>query len=188
MTAGRGVIHSEMPQQKEGRMHGFQLWINLAAAEKLKEPAYREIPAAAIQVATLPSGATVKAIAGRLEIAGTALIGAVSGISTDPLYLDVHLPPGADLRVPVTLGHRALVYLYAGGLTWGERAQAARQMAVLDNGDAIDLRAGPEGANALVLAARPLGEPVAHSGPFVMNTREEIQQAIRDYSEGRLVA
>ena len=188
MTAGRGVIHSEMPQQKEGRMHGFQLWINLAAAEKLKEPAYREIPAAAIQVATLPSGATVKAIAGRLEIAGTALIGAVSGISTDPLYLDVHLPPGADLRVPVTPGHRALVYLYAGGLTWGERGQAARQMAVLDNGDAIDLRAGTEGANALVLAARPLGEPVAHSGPFVMNTREEIQQAIRDYSEGRLVA
>lgn len=188
MTAGRGVIHSEMPQQEEGRMHGFQLWINLPAAEKLKDPAYREIPAAAIQVATLPGGATVKTIAGRLEIAGTALIGAVNGISTDPLYLDIRLPPGADLRVPVTPGHRALVYLYAGGLTWEGRAQEARQMAVLGNGDAIDLRAGPEGAKALVLAARPLGEPVAHYGPFVMNTREEIEQAVRDYQEGRLVA
>jgi quercetin 2,3-dioxygenase len=188
MTAGRGVIHSEMPQQEEGRMHGFQLWINLPAAEKLKDPAYREIPAAIIPVATLPNGATVKAIAGRLEVAGTALVGAVSGISTEPLYLDVRLPPGTDLEVPVPRGHRALVYLYAGGLTWGERAQGVRQMAVLGGGDALELSAGAQGAQALVLAARPLGEPVAHYGPFVMNTREEIDQAIRDYQEGRLVA
>ena len=188
MTAGRGVIHSEMPQQEEGRMHGFQLWINLPAAEKLKDPAYREIPAATIPVATLPNGGTVKAIAGRLEVAGGALVGAVSGISTEPLYLDVRLAPGTDLAVPVPLGHRALVYLYGGALTWGDRTQGVRQMAVLGDGDALELRAGPEGAQALVLAARPLGEPIAHSGPFVMNTREEIDQAIRDYQEGRLVA
>jgi len=188
MTAGRGVIHSEMPQQEEGRMHGFQLWINLPAAEKLKDPAYREIPAATIPVATLPNGGTVKAIAGHAEVAGDTLVGAVSGISTEPLYLDVRLAPGTDLTVPVPLGHRALVYLYGGALTWGDRTQCVRQMAVLGDGDGLELRAGPQGAQALVLAARPLGEPIAHSGPFVMNTREEIDQAIRDYQEGRLVA
>jgi hypothetical protein len=188
MTAGRGVIHSEMPQQEEGRMHGFQLWINLPAAEKLKDPAYREVPAATIPVATLPNGGTLKAIAGHAEVAGDTLVGAVSGISTEPLYLDVHLPPGTDLAVPVPLGHRALVYVYGGALTWGDRNQGIRQMAVLGDGDGLELRAGPEGAQALVLAARPLGEPIAHSGPFVMNTREEIDQAIRDYAEGRLAA
>jgi redox-sensitive bicupin YhaK (pirin superfamily) len=188
MTAGRGVIHSEMPQQAEGRMRGFQLWINLPAAEKLKDPAYREIPAATIPVATLPNGGTVKAIAGRCETPGGTLVGAVSGISTEPLYLDVRLPPGTDLAVPVSRGHRALVYLYGGSLGWGDRTQGVRQMAVLGDGDGLELRAGPEGAQALVLAARPLNEPMAHYGPFVMNTREEIDQAIRDYDEGRLAA
>jgi len=187
MMAGRGVIHSEMPQQQEGRMRGFQLWVNLPAAEKMKAPLYRDIPAARILRVTLPGGAQVKVIAGQFLHDGEAVVGAVAGVSTDPLYLDVRLPASASLRVPATAGHTALVYLYDGTLTLGGRALVPRQMAVLGDGDVLELSAGPTGARALILAAHPLGEPIAHHGPFVMNTPEEIEQALADYQAGRLV-
>jgi redox-sensitive bicupin YhaK (pirin superfamily) len=188
MTAGRGVIHSEMPQQEQGRMHGFQLWLNLPATEKMKEPAYRNIPAAAIPRVTLPTGARVKVIAGRFAQDQGSTEGAVQGVSTDPLYLDLALPAEVGLRVPVRPGHTALVYLYQGGVTLAGRALTPRQMAVLGNGDTIEMNAGPVGVRALVLAARPLREPIAHYGPFVMNRWEEIRQAMEDYEQGRLVA
>jgi len=188
MTAGRGVIHSEMPQQEAGRMHGFQLWINLPAAEKLKDPGYRDIPPTAIPEVALPGGGTVKVIAGRFTHATGSVTGAVTGISTDPLYLDVRLPAGTTLTVPVTDGHTVLMYVYDGSVAIGDAAITERQLALLDEGDAVTLGGGTDGGRALLLAARPLREPVAHHGPFVMNTRAEIEQAIDDYREGRLTA
>ena len=188
MTAGRGVIHSEMPQQEEGRMHGFQLWINLPAAEKLKEAAYRDIPPEAVPEAPLAGGGLARVIAGRLDLDGTPVDGAVTGVSTDPLYVDLHLPADAMQTVPVTAGHTALVYVYEGAVTVAGETVRAHRLARLGDGDAVRLQAGDDGARVLLLAARPLREPVVHHGPFVMNTPEEIAQAIADYREGRLTA
>lgn len=188
MTAGRGVIHSEMPQQEAGRMRGMQLWVNLPAAEKMKDPAYRHLPAEEIPVATLPSGVSVKIVAGSFADGERSMQGAAKGISTDPLYLDVRLPPGAGLEIPVERGHRALVYVHQGQLEIAGEPVSVRQMAVLGDGDGLELRAASEAAGALVLAARPLREPIVHYGPFVMTTREEIRQAIADYESGRLAA
>ncbi|NEV62616.1 pirin family protein [Thiorhodococcus minor] len=192
MTAGRGVIHSEMPQQEAGRMRGMQLWVNLPAAEKMKDPAYRHLPAEEIPVATLPNGVSVKVVAGSFSDGQRRLQGAAQGISTSPLYLDVRIPLGASLEVQVEPGHRTLVYVHHGQLAVAGEPVAARQMAILTDGDSVrletDVGAEREPAGALVLAARPLGEPIAHYGPFVMTTREEIRQAIADYESGRLAA
>ncbi|MBK1721966.1 hypothetical protein CKO23_06840 [Thiocystis violacea] len=188
MTAGRGVIHSEMPRQDGGRMHGLQLWINLPAKDKLIAPAYRHLPAEVIPAANLANGVQVKVIAGVFADGETPITGAARGIATDPLYLDVRLPVGAALEVPIPEGYRALVYLIGGQLEVSGQRLAARQMAVLGTGEGIGLEAAEAGARALVLAARPLGEPVAHYGPFVMNTQEEIGRAIQDYERGCLAA
>lgn len=186
MTAGRGVIHSEMPQQEQGRMHGFQLWVNLPAAEKMKEPAYRDIPAASIPTLQLPGGGELRVIAGHWVQADQTVTGAVQGVTTDPLYLDVNLPADASLTLPVAAGYTAFTYVYDGGFTIAGKALQPRQMAVLADGDTVSLQAGGSGGRALLLAARPLGEPIAHYGPFVMNTAEEIARAIADYQAGRL--
>lgn len=188
MTAGRGVIHSEMPQQEAGRMHGMQLWLNLPAAEKMKDPAYRHLPAEEIPVVTRADGVSVKVVAGAFTEAGHRVEGAARGISTEPLYLDVRMPARARLEVPVQPDHQALVYVYEGGLDVGGSALSKRQMAVLQDGDVVELETGSEPTAALVLAARPLREPIVHYGPFVMTTRDEIRQAIADYESGRLVA
>jgi len=187
MTAGRGVIHSEMPQQDSGSMHGFQLWLNLPASEKMKDPAYRNLPAEEIPEAILDDGIQVKVVAGDFAQGGAHLAGPAQGIATDPLYLDLSLPADARLELPIQSGHRALVYLIEGEILLDDRNLVRRQMAVFDmDGECIALSAGPGGARALVLAARPLGEPIVHHGPFVMNTRDQIRQAIRDYESGRL--
>jgi redox-sensitive bicupin YhaK (pirin superfamily) len=188
MTAGRGVIHSEMPEQDEGRMHGFQLWINLPAAEKMKDPGYRDIAPDEVPEAALPGGGLARVIAGRFAHADGTVEGAVTGIGTDPLYVDLQLPADGAVTVPVEPGHTALLYVYRGTVATGGETLGERRLARLGDGDAVALRAGPDGGRALLLAARPLGEPVAHHGPFVMNTREEIEQAIADYREGRLTA
>lgn len=182
MTAGRGIIHSEMPQQEAGRMRGFQLWVNLPAAEKMKPAHYRDIPPEAIPVVELDGGAVVKVVAGRFE----QTLGAVKGVSTEPLFLDVSLPQTTELEVPVPRGHTALVYVFEGSARVGDSPVDRGRMAVLDDGDRLVLGAGERGARALVLAARPLKEPVAHYGPFVMNSTAEIEQALRDYRDGRL--
>ncbi len=187
MSAARGIIHSEMPQQVEGRMRGFQLWINLPAVEKLKDPSYRDIPPEDMPMVTVPGG-RVKVIAGRFEGDGVATLGAVTGLSTDPLYLDLDLETGTELAVPVAATHTAMVYVYAGAARIGDHEVAAGRLAVLGAGDVLTLNAGPGGLRALVLAGRPLGEPLAHYGPFVMNTTAEIEQALRDYHDGRLTA
>ncbi|HEY5790184.1 MAG TPA: pirin family protein [Gammaproteobacteria bacterium] len=186
MTAGRGVIHSEMPEQEAGRMRGFQLWINLPAAEKMGEPGYRDIPPEAIPTLALDGGITVKVIAGRFAHAGGEVAGAVEKVATAPLYLDLQLPGGGALEVPVPAGHTALAYVYDGAVEVAGRGVPAQQLAILGDGDAVTLQGGAGGGRALLLAARPLGEPVAHYGPFVMNTRAEIEQALADYRAGRL--
>jgi redox-sensitive bicupin YhaK (pirin superfamily) len=190
MTAGRGVIHSEMPQQREGRMRGFQLWINLPAAEKMKPAAYRDLPAADIPVVDIPGG-RVKVIAGEFAADGTRVTGPVHGLSTEPLFLDVELAAGHLFTCPVPAGHNAFFYVYEGSITIGRDAQSRelppRSAGILGDGDSTSVESVGDSARFILLAGKPIGEPVAQYGPFVMNTREEIEQAIADYRSGALV-
>ena len=196
MTAGRGVIHSEMPQQAEGRMRGFQLWINLPARDKMQPAGYRDIPADQIPTVPLAGDGYLKVIAGQATHDGAVLAGPVNprpgAMATDPLYLDLRLAPGAVFQHAVTAGHNALLYVYEGSLQVGE-GDAVRELpthaaGVLSDGDTVTITAGAEGGRYVLIAGRPLGEPVVQYGPFVMNTREEIEQALDDYRNGRLVA
>jgi quercetin 2,3-dioxygenase len=181
MSAARGIVHSEMPQQTEGRMRGFQLWLNLPAKEKMKPAAYRDIPSHAIPLVER-GGARVRVIAGKLDDTS----GPIRGGSTDPHYFDVHLAPSARLEVPLPDGHNAFLYVYEGEALVGEvRQPVTRRAAGLLSGvGPLHLEAGEAGARLLVLAGKPLREPVVQYGPFVMNTREEIEQAIADYQSG----
>ena len=191
MTAGRGIIHSEMPQQESGRMRGFQLWINLPADEKMKPAAYRDIRPDEIPQAVLPGGGEARVIAGRIEVDGRVVAGPVQGLATEPLYIDVHLPAGGRFAQAVTPGHSAFVYAYEGDLAIGPADDArplrAQDAGVLSAGERVEISAAAGPARFLLLAARPLGEPVVQHGPFVMNSREEIDQAIADYRHNRLV-
>lgn len=187
MTAGRGIVHSEMPQQEAGVMRGFQLWLNLPAAEKMKPAGYRDIQPEEIPNIAL-AGATVKLIAGELALAGDTHAGAVTGGSTAPVYADIHLQPGASLAFPLAEDLNALFYLYEGAANVEGKPLAAKAANVLGDGDEISLRAGTDGARLLLIAGRPINEPVVQYGPFVMNTREEIEQTLRDYQSGRLTA
>ena len=196
MTAARGIIHSEMPQQSEGRMRGFQLWLNLPSSEKMKPAHYRDIASGQIPTMALPQGGQIRLIAGTLDIEGRALSGPINGagakLSTDPLYADVHLPAGSEFRLPIEPSHNAFLYPYEGGVEVGAAGEAKplahRAAGVLSAGDRVRVRAGDDGARFLLLAAKPLREPVVQYGPFVMNTREEIEQALADYRDGRLAA
>ncbi len=196
MTAARGIIHSEMPQQSEGRMRGFQLWLNLPSQEKMKPAAYRDIPAREIPVVQLAGGGEVKVIAGAPQLEGASIAGPVNGggarVSTDPLYLDVRLPAGAVFSTAIAAGHNAFLYLYEGSATVGAEGVAKplphRAAGVLSDGDDLRVQADAGGVRFLLLAAKPLREPVVQYGPFVMNTREEIEQAVADYRSGRLAA
>jgi quercetin 2,3-dioxygenase len=196
MTAARGIIHSEMPQQTEGRMRGFQLWLNLPSKEKMKPAQYRDIPAREIPTVALPGGGAARVIAGILPLAGESVSGPINTpelpITTDPLYLDVRLPAGAEFAMPLLRGHNAFLYTYEGSAEVGPQA-ASKPLphgaaGVLSEGDAVRVRAGADGVSFLLLAAKPLREPVVQYGPFVMNTREEIEQALLDYRDGRLAA
>ncbi len=187
MTAGRGIIHSEMPQQEEGVMRGFQLWLNLPAAGKMTDAGYRDIQPEDIPEIT-SSGARIKLIAGELILEGASHQGAVTGGSTEPLYADVHLSPDGQVTLPVPARHNAMLYLYEGEASLGEQALRRSAANVLDDGDRITVTAGAGGARLLLIAGKPIGEPIVQYGPFVMNTREEIEQALRDYRDGRLTA
>lgn len=185
MTAGRGLVHSEMPEQEEGRMRGFQLWVNLPARLKMSEPQYQEFAPERIPVATPVAGVAVKVIAGQVgEVAGP-----VSQPATEPVYLDVSLDAGAAWEHALPQGHNAFAYVFEGAATIGQgagaRELAAPQLAVLGGGPRVRLQAAGEGARVLLVAGRPLGEPVARHGPFVMNTREELMQAFADFQAGR---
>ncbi|MBL8328020.1 MAG: pirin family protein [Rubrivivax sp.] len=184
MSAGRGVIHSEMPEQEEGRMEGFQLWLNLPARDKMTPAAYRDISPHEIPQAQAP-GVRVRVIAGQ----ALGVAGAVQRPVTAPTYLDLHLEPGARFAQPLPANHNALVYVVRGGLQLAGTAVAAQRMAILGNppdSDGIALQAGPDGARAILIAGQPLNEPIAQYGPFVMNTNEEIFQAVDDFRRGVL--
>ncbi|MEZ5446446.1 MAG: pirin family protein [Gammaproteobacteria bacterium] len=185
MTAGRGIIHSEMPEQKDGLMHGFQLWLNLPAASKMIAPSYRDIGAAEIPEVTTPEGVRVKVIAGR----ALGVDGAVTRETTEPLYLDLHMPAGSTHTQALTAGHNAFLYVYAGEVEVGgeRRKVGAQRLAVLGNdpgADGVAIHA-VAAARLLLVSGRPLEEPIAQHGPFVMNTAQQITQAIADYQAGR---
>lgn len=188
MTAGRGIIHSEMPQQEEGAMRGFQLWINLPAAEKMKAAAYRDIPAGEIPVVELAGGGTVKVIANSVTVAGKKTVGPIDGLSTQPIYWDVCLPAYGKFSQTVPMEHNLFIYVYQGNIAIGEdqRKLAAGNAGLLFKGDELSVNAMDEEARFLVLAGKPIKEPIAQYGPFVMNTQEEIEQAISDYRSGTL--
>jgi len=190
MSAGRGIIHSEMPQQEHGRMRGFQLWINLPAREKMKPAGYRDIDPTEIPVVDLAGGGRARIIAGTLTSPAGEAAGPIQGLTTDPLYVDVTLPAGTAFVQALPDARNAFIYVFEGSVNIGAassaRALATHSAGVLGPGDRVDASAGAAGARFLLLAGRPLGEPVVQHGPFVMNTREEIEQAIRDYQSGEL--
>lgn len=183
MTVGRGVIHSELPEQENGLMEGFQLWLNLPARDKMQSPWYRDFPAEAIPEYTTPDGIRVRVLAGQ----SAGVIGAVQRETTEPLYLDIHLPAGGKFSQPLPAAHNAFLYVYAGELDVAGERVPERRMAILANdGEAVEMQA-IEASRVLLIAGRPLGEPIAQHGPFVMNTEEELQQAVADYQTGQLV-
>lgn len=188
MTAGRGIIHSEMPQQVSGAMRGFQLWINLPAKEKMKAAGYQDIQVEDIPKVQLENGGSVKVIAGTYQ-QDKEVQGPIQGISTTPLFLDVHLPPNTDFEHGISKELNAFIYVYEGDLAVGDPMRdVPRQAAiVLADGDHLKAKSGPAGAQFIVLAALPLHEPIVQYGPFVMNTRAEIEQAIDDYQNNRFV-
>jgi redox-sensitive bicupin YhaK (pirin superfamily) len=181
MTAGRGIVHSEMPEQEEGLMHGFQLWVNLPAKDKMTAPRYQDIPPGDIPEVDAGNGIRVRVIAGRFG----NVSGPVSAVATDPMYLDVTLPAGASLEVPLPADDSAFAYVFEGGAKIGGEQVARGELAVLGNGERVEFAAGPEGARLVLIAGRPLNEPVAKYGPFVMNTNDEIRQAVHDYQTGK---
>lgn len=186
MTAGRGIIHSEMPQQQDGLMRGFQLWLNLPAAEKMKAPAYVDLTPEQLRHLTLPGGGKAVLIAGELTLSnGEQYAGPIQTQSTAPLYLDLQLKAAEQLSIQLPVGHQALLYPFEGELQYQGHQLKSHQAGILGAGEVLHLQAD-QPVRLLLLAARPLAEPVVQYGPFVMNTSAEIEQAIRDYQTGRL--
>ncbi len=184
MTAGRGVIHSEIPQQEEGVMEGFQLWLNLHSSEKMIQPWYRDFQDTDLPKVVTSDGVAVTVIAG--ESHGVA--GAVQRDITDPLYLDIHLPASASFSQSIPPGHNAFIYVYRGEVSVAGNRVPSKRMAILANdaqADGVVIEASAD-AKVLLIAGRPLREPIAQYGPFVMNTEAEIYQALSDFRDGKL--
>lgn len=186
MTAGRGIIHQEMPRRAEDRLRGFQLWVNLPGMSKMTAPRYREVPAASIPVVSPHPGMTIRVIAG--EMVGVR--GPVQDVAVKPVYLDITLEPGADLEHPTPTQHTVFVYAVSGTGSVGPNSAhelRAGQLALFAPGGSVTTAAGDRPFRFLLVSGQPLHEPVAWSGPIVMNTREELAEAFRDYQEGRFV-
>ena len=185
MTAGRGLVHSEIPEQQEGRMRGFQLWVNLPAKDKMTAPRYQEFAPEQIPSAQPAEGVSVKIIAGEVD----GVRGPIVQPGTDPIYLDIALSAKTAWQFVLPVGHNAFAYLFEGSASIGDgedvRPLDAQELAVLGGGDTFAVRAGDHGARLILVAGRPINEPVARHGPFVMNTRQELMQAFVDFQEGR---
>lgn len=183
MRAGKGIIHSEMPEQEEGLLSGFQLWVNLPASHKMDNPNYQEVGTDDIPEETRGDACHLKVIAGRTS-QGTQ--GAISNDLVDPIYWDIHLGSGSTFIDEIPEGHNAFIYVIEGELTVGESNESIipKQLAILTEGNSIQIEAKTI-SHFLLIAGKPLNEPVARGGPFVMNTRKEIQQAFTDYEAGR---
>jgi redox-sensitive bicupin YhaK (pirin superfamily) len=184
MTAARGIVHSEMPEQEEGLMRGFQLWVNLPARDKMTAPRYQDIEPSAIPEVALADGTRVRVLAGEVN----GIVGPVSAVATEPVYLDVALAPGGRFEHALPAGHTAFAYVYEGTAVIGNppagKEVARGHLAVLSAGRRVAVGAAAP-ARFILIAGRPLGEPVVKYGPFVMNTADEIRQAVRDYQSGR---
>jgi redox-sensitive bicupin YhaK (pirin superfamily) len=195
MTAGGGIMHEEMPRPRDGKMGGFQLWVNMPAALKMSRPRYQDVPAATIPKVARPDGVSVRIVAGTVD----GVVGPVTEIYADPEYIDVTLPPGTPFAQPVPRGHTAFAYVFAGEASFGVGCDlgyrgdldgelaAAPSLVVFGDGDEIRVQSSAAAARFLLVSGQPLAEPIARYGPFVMNTREEIEQALRDLREGTFV-
>jgi len=183
MTAGRGIVHSEMPEQQSGRMRGFQLWVNLPAKDKMIEPRYQDIAPERIELVRPAPGIEIRVIAGVFD----QTRGPVQGVATDPLYLDISLSKGSTLSVPVPAGLAAFAYVFEGQVQLGAGATQAvhGDLAVLSDGEVLQIAAPDAAARLILVAGKPLNEPVVRYGPFVMNTRAQIGEAVEDYNAGR---
>lgn len=182
MTAGKGIVHSEMPEQKEGKMQGFQLWVNLPAKDKMCEPRYQNIDPEDVPTTTTDTGATIRVITGTAN----GVTGPVTEISVKPLYIDVALEAGGTFTQPVETGHTCFIYAFDGAVEVQGTNVGTNQLALLTDGDEVSL-ASEQGGRAIVVAGKPIGEPIARYGPFVMNTNDEIRQAINDFQSGNFL-
>jgi redox-sensitive bicupin YhaK (pirin superfamily) len=187
MTSGSGILHEEMPQVRPEGIGGLQLWLNLPAREKMTRPKYRDLPASHLPESDLGGGARARVIAG--DAAGGRLVGPVEGLAVAPKFLDVTLPPDTTFREAVPRGHTAFAYVDQGEVRFGPQRTAARapSLVIFGDGDVVEAAGAPGGGRFLLAAARPLGEPIARHGPFVMNTRAEIEEALRDLRSGRFI-
>ena len=187
MTSGSGIMHEEMPQVRAEGIGGLQLWLNVPAREKMSRPQYRDLPAERLVEATTGEGARLRVIAGAAD--DGRLVGPVEGLAVTPKFVDVTLPPGAAFHEAVPRGHTAFAYVDHGEVRFGPEhtPAAAPALVVFGDGDVLEASAGPGGGRFLLAAARPLGEPVARYGPFVMNTRAEIEQTLADLRSGRFI-
>lgn len=190
MTAGSGILHEEMPRPRDGKMYGFQLWVNLPASLKMTRPRYREVLSEDIPRVERKDGVRIGVIAGEVD----GVQGAVREIHADPVYLDVRLPAGGSFTHPVPAGHNAFAYLFEGEAEFGASPRkdgsgrfSATRLAVFGEGESVEARTGSAPARFLLLSGKPLNEPIARYGPFVMNTREEIEQALADLRSGTFV-
>jgi len=185
MTAGRGIVHSEFPEQQDGLMWGFQLWVNLPATDKMTAPRYQDIQSDQIPDVDLAAGVHARVITG--ELGGVS--GPVNNVATDPVYYDLHLDAGASYAVALPAGHNVFIYVYQGSARIGPADNvtdvARGELALLSHGDSVEI-AATEAARMILVGGRPLNEPIARYGPFVMNTQEEIYQAFEDYRAGRM--
>jgi redox-sensitive bicupin YhaK (pirin superfamily) len=186
MTAGRGILHEEMPKQRHGLLAGFQLWVNLPARDKMMRPRYQDIPARAIPEVKRTDGVRIRVVTGTVN----SITGPVTDIVAEPLYLDVTVPSNMDFQHPVTAGHATFAYVFEGEGRFGISDDAVGETAhapllvIFNDGDVVNVHAGTAGVRFLLVAGKPIGEPIARYGPFVMNTREEIMQVLRELQAG----
>ena len=187
MTSGSGILHEEMPQVRPEGIGGLQLWLNLPAREKMSRPKYRDLTASHLPEVELAGGARARVIAG--DAAGGRLRGPVDGLAVAPKFLDVTLPEGASVREAVPRGHTAFAYVDHGTVRFGpaQTEASAPSLVIFGDGDVVEAAGAPGGGRFLLAAARPLGEPIARHGPFVMNTRAEIEEALRDLRTGHFI-
>ena len=185
MTSGSGILHEEMPQVRPEGVAGLQLWLNLPARDKMSPPKYRDLVATRLPEAETPEGARIRVIAGAAM--GGRLTGPVEGLAVAPTFVDARLPPGARFRETVPAGHTAFAYVDAGEVRFGATAVRAPALVIFSDGDVVEASAGPDGGRFLLAAARPLREPIARWGPFVMNTRAEIERTLEELRQGRFI-
>jgi quercetin 2,3-dioxygenase len=183
MTAGRGILHEEMPQVSPEGIAGFQLWVNLPAKQKMIAPRYQNISANEIAEIRRDGGATIRVIAGTVD----GVTGPIGGIAAEPTYLDVALANGGTFVEPIARGHSAFAYVFEGEARFGENLVAAPKLVVWGDGEIVEIRAEKSPARFLLVSGKPLNEPIARHGPFVMNTREEIEQTLRELRDGTFI-